>query len=561
MLVKEKYIDYLEKVEAILKENELPYKKSKELKEVISSSKLLIPVIGAFSAGKSTLLNSFLGKDVLLTGIVPETAIATELYFSENERVEIIMNNNEVKTFSLNDLEEIKSMASCVKFSKVYVNSPNLKNIEPLILVDMPGFESPYDEHNKAIFTYINKGAHYILLTSVEEGTITRSMLRHIHNIQEYGRDFSFFLSKSNLRSGSEIKEISKKIEEQIDEYLLLGKEVTPIYKDGGENLKIILNKINPEALFKSLFEKDIKNNFIENNSSISLLEKSLLNSLNENSEIIENLKESLIKIEKKKELLVKEAKRKYSERNIGRIIDSVGISISNSKDELVRIGMAGNEKIFKDTLVDIIKNSLISETKYSLTDISESILNEFKIDLISNESFNIDSDFYEKIIFSIKEQLNSTTNWFKNSEDLLKSNSVGNSIYKIGTTILGITTNIISPILEILIIFLPNIMSFFSRANKEKKQREILEQKVISEVIPNVKKKVREEITTILEKEVERMIKEIGEKIEEEINEKKELIEKLEKEREEKNIKIEEILEKIKKSKEEILIKYNNIL
>ncbi|WP_423752516.1 dynamin family protein [Helicobacter pylori] len=38
----------------------------------------MIPVVGNFSAGKSTLLNRFLGSSVLPTGITPETSLACD---------------------------------------------------------------------------------------------------------------------------------------------------------------------------------------------------------------------------------------------------------------------------------------------------------------------------------------------------------------------------------------------------------------------------------------------------------------------------------------------------
>ena len=45
----------------------------------IKNQELLVPIIGGFSSGKSSLINSFLGTNVLCVNITPETAIATEL--------------------------------------------------------------------------------------------------------------------------------------------------------------------------------------------------------------------------------------------------------------------------------------------------------------------------------------------------------------------------------------------------------------------------------------------------------------------------------------------------
>ena len=41
-----------------------------------------VPFVGDFNAGKSSLINSFLGIELLPTNILPETAVSYELYYS-----------------------------------------------------------------------------------------------------------------------------------------------------------------------------------------------------------------------------------------------------------------------------------------------------------------------------------------------------------------------------------------------------------------------------------------------------------------------------------------------
>ena len=45
-----------------------------------------IPFVGDFSSGKSSLLNAYIGSDLLPTNILPETAVAYELYYAEDEK-------------------------------------------------------------------------------------------------------------------------------------------------------------------------------------------------------------------------------------------------------------------------------------------------------------------------------------------------------------------------------------------------------------------------------------------------------------------------------------------
>ena len=79
------FLNYLSAVERVLQKIEaaglalkIDLKPIKELQASIRSRELLVPVVGAFSAGKSSLLNAILGNDVLSVAITPETAIPTE---------------------------------------------------------------------------------------------------------------------------------------------------------------------------------------------------------------------------------------------------------------------------------------------------------------------------------------------------------------------------------------------------------------------------------------------------------------------------------------------------
>ena len=55
------------------------------LKDAVQNMPLLVPVVCEFSAGKSSLLNTMMGKDVLAVAMDPESAIPAELYYSDTE--------------------------------------------------------------------------------------------------------------------------------------------------------------------------------------------------------------------------------------------------------------------------------------------------------------------------------------------------------------------------------------------------------------------------------------------------------------------------------------------
>ena len=125
-----------------------------------------------------------------------------------------------------------------------------------MVLVNMSGFESPLDSHNKAILEYIQRGPYFVVLQSVEDGNITASMTRELENLQNFGRNFAFFLSKTNLKSPSEVEQIAEKIQEQLDDYFDIKEQITCIDNNGDRSLRSIISKIDLEELVKKMFER-----------------------------------------------------------------------------------------------------------------------------------------------------------------------------------------------------------------------------------------------------------------------------------------------------------------
>ncbi len=248
------FVKFLEQVLGVLKEVEIDKTECSTLLESIQKQQLVIPVVGNFSAGKSTLLNRFLEKSVLHTAITPETSLATELHYSANERIEAFSNNDE----KAESFEVIKENAPKYSYLKVYLNNEALKNSAPLVFVDMPGFDSPISSHTHAILEYLERGVHFVILTSTEEGSLTKRMVRELKNLLEFDKGLSFILSKTNLRTPSQVEEISHYIQDQIQDHLDLTTHLIYSNKDNNALLEVA-DKIDAEKLFSSLYLKRLK--------------------------------------------------------------------------------------------------------------------------------------------------------------------------------------------------------------------------------------------------------------------------------------------------------------
>ena len=529
-MYKNLYLNYLYNIKNYMKDTDISVEKIEMFEKAIEKYELIIPIVGSFSAGKSSLINSFLNENYLLVGITPETTVATEIRYTENnERIEIVKENDILETYSIKDIEKIKEHPERNSYAKIFLNNKNLKEILPIVLVDMPGFDSPLEAHNQSILNYISKGSYYIILVNIEDGTLTRTVLRQIEGIKNSKKDFSLFLSKANIRSSSEIEKVREEMEFQLDDKLDIEKNVTPIYKNGGENLKIILKSIDPEKIFKDLFFPKIKENHYEILENLSLKETGLKTSLDENKKIIENLQNSIKKTLEKKETMLEEAKQNNSELKINQIVNNVGRSLSNSIDELTNVAYRGNNDLLCQTISDIVRNSLISETQYAISDIGKEIILNFKQNIMDLKYENINLNIIDKISTTIGNQLEGTNNWIKNIEAPKFSNK---NLYRSVSTILAVTTSIIAPLLEIVIIFLPDILSVVFKKSKEKEQKEKIKSELIGNIIPSLKLKIKGELKPLIKEETDKLIIEIGNKFEDELKEKTEILNKTQEEK-----------------------------
>ena len=209
------------------------------LQNKIEQFKVIIPVIGQFSAGKSSLLNNYLGQDYLNCDINPETAVATELSYSEDEH--IIINYIDNKLSERKELGELQSLTidENIFYIQVFINNQKLKSRPNLVLVDMPGFASNNTGHSKAIACYLERGDYFINLIPSEKAFDATA----INQLQEinlnYEKDIAHIVSKSNRLPSSKLLAVKSQLQAYLTEALESGITIGHI-ENLGTNKNII---------------------------------------------------------------------------------------------------------------------------------------------------------------------------------------------------------------------------------------------------------------------------------------------------------------------------------
>ena len=170
---------------------------------------LKVLFVGEFSAGKSALINTIIGKELLKEGQRPETAIASEIRYDTNEFIEAVCGKVK-KRYEIENAELIDTTQ--YDFLIWHLNCEELMEYGECTLVDMPGFNSGIQNHNKAILQYAGKGNAYILVIDCEDGAIKQNIHSFIDEIKNYENNMAIIITKTDLKISEDIERIKENI-------------------------------------------------------------------------------------------------------------------------------------------------------------------------------------------------------------------------------------------------------------------------------------------------------------------------------------------------------------
>lgn len=574
-----KLVNFLDELKAQLQTIDMPTNEIEVLAEDIRTKELLIPVVGGFSAGKSTLLNTFLGAEILPTSINPETDLAAELHYGKEEFVEAFgLKDESVTRFELTEFADIKARAQEFSHLKIYLNSEQLQRIEPLILVDMPGFGSSLANHNKAINYYLPKGAHFIVVTSSEEGNITQSMMRQLSEFDNLGREFHILLSKANLRSPEQVADLKAYIADQVELSFAYPHEIIAIGNNDKDELSKVFTSINPNQIIDKNFKDLVKNQADDAINNINIKINTLKNSTELNQETIATLARAVLDIENQKTRMISDIKNSHGENIAKRCVDYIGVQLNNHADELGTYLANKNNQLFQEMIVTIIRDGLSFKLSREFQSVGHDVIRRFETDTLhslndSMKDFGMDDEWVKSITGKVEQAFSITGKAINAIQTRLKKDEKGDenqdakqadatnqskkesqiatalTAYRTVTSVLAISTGVVGVAAELVIVFLPDIINFASKYMQAQK----IKQAVSSEVIPRIKNELSSNLPQAINEQIQMMVEDVSASFESELNEKKAIIEQLEQERQENKEMIENQIAKLKEVKSAI--------
>lgn len=470
----------------------------------INKFSLKILFVGGFSAGKSALINTILNRDLLIEDQKPETAIASEIVFDKKEYVELVNNEGIRITCSLDEVSNYNPDE--YNHFTYHINNEYLAKYPSYTLVDMPGFNSGIERHNKAIMQYAGQGNAYVLVIDCEDGEIKASVLDFIKEIKQYDNNLAIVISKSDKKPEKHVESVLQKVASTASNVFnkdLIVVKTSKYQDDVEEEINTVLKSFDAQSLFEQKFQTHI----VEiGNLCYAAVESVAKTSEFDDSEI----EKEIVKRQKAKSKLIEQLtkeRRKLSMKMKNQvkpsIINDVQNALQMNSASLASSLMSGGDS-FTRTVNNILRPVLISSTQRY----TEESFYEFVEQMDLSEIFSEDNS--QKITDEISQKYLAASSKLN---EIISNTDKASGTYKAVIGALAITTTVVAPWIELILVFLPDILRLFGMLNQSN-QMDTLKRKVENEIIPQIVSKMSVEIEKSLQFLENEMVEEIQDKI-----------------------------------------------
>lgn len=183
-----------------------------ELVVKLAEDHFTLAVLGQFKRGKSSLMNSIIGRELLPTGVLPLTSAITTLKYGPEERLIIDRENflfpEELPISALSDYVTEKGNPSNqkkVKSACVELPVPFLRR--GIEFVDTPGVGSAITANTAVTYGFLPKCDAVIFVTGADT-PMTSTEISFLTEIREYVNKIFFVINKMDIVAENERNEI-----------------------------------------------------------------------------------------------------------------------------------------------------------------------------------------------------------------------------------------------------------------------------------------------------------------------------------------------------------------
>ena len=545
MNTKNEYLTSLEQFGEIAKEihlNESESKRAKEYRSSVAQFTVLIPLVGSFNAGKTSLVNAYLEREKskeLPTDIVPQTALATEIHSAaaeEEERVEIYGEGDRfLKRMDLSDFhqfekEKLSQENSSARYAKAMLHASVLEKKDRKILVDMPGLDSGLMTHNAAIQRYLPLGSYFILIVDAEHGSLRESEIRQLREFFSQEIEFAVLINKIDKKR-ADVHAIISYIEEQVRSTFGKSAAVLPVsaLDQNIAALRQIVDSIDFDRALRGYWRRKIMVLFDEAIQSLHTRYTALNVSSTENDRVIDELEGKKQALEEKLHQDEREIRGRYSHRAVDRILRGVRNAIRDKAPSLVQTFQAGGQQALNQELNELVRQTLNELVDEARSETLREIIERYQPDIdeigaryeeFADRGGFLGPEDMEDVVAKWNEMAPKISRAFEKAANNLSRGRAKNAYLTI-SGVVAASTSFVAPWLEVVIIVLPHVIDWIEKNIRDQKQQEQLQQlraHIETVTAPKIASELRERITEDYDHMTQEMLSQLRQQVQGEV-------------------------------------------
>ncbi len=333
------------------------------------NANLILPLVGEFSSGKTTLINALTDSKKLETATKPTTATIYEVHFGcELCHAKIFAEDG---TFQeVNDIANLKNdVLADAKVVTVFDTSKRVPSTT--ILVDTPGLSSPNPKHKQTLVNFLPKADGILLVTDINQG-LTKSLSDFVKLMNLSKKPIYIIISQCKTKAQSEVDAQRRYIKENTD---ISVKDIicTSAKEDDLQELYALMDSIQKD---KKQILQQVDNQRL--NNIVNVLKEridELMSSSSSDKELDEAIRRCQYELDK-------------ISRNIDRLVESMNDDIGEQERDTTRR--------FED-MISIKLNSLVTGKSNNFDADAISTINSTATLLMNDYRNNIRSIIKEK--------------------------------------------------------------------------------------------------------------------------------------------------------------------
>lgn len=217
------------------------------VREHLLSNCFNLVILGQFKRGKTTLINSLIGKEILPSSVVPLTSVVTILKHSDEINCNIYMQDGSNKIVRLEELTDYitekgnpKNIKN-VRCARIQYPSPFLE--KGMLLVDTPGVGSTFLHNTETTYEFLDHldAALFLMSADVPISQVEKELL---DTIKGSTQKIFFVLNKIDNLTSQEIEEISAFNKHVLEEMWFAVQRILPISAREALKAKITNNEV-----------------------------------------------------------------------------------------------------------------------------------------------------------------------------------------------------------------------------------------------------------------------------------------------------------------------------